>query len=221
MYKENYDIVVHGGYLKNKDKKEHFIHRPVNNVGVNRLLNDNILKTINYLSHVELTINIPVLKVIFKLLESKDDRIQSLILSKQHPSTPELFKLNLGGLKNSHLISAILKHNSQYYQDLSVLSSALIYSNFGNMLNSLYLPYFIDFRGRLYPKSGYFSPQSGELSRSLFRYKNEYKLTSVGLESLKVYTANCFGLDKLSIEDRKIWVEDNLDDLLKVGTESN
>jgi DNA-directed RNA polymerase len=80
--------------------------------------------------------------------------------------------------------------------------TALSYSNLGTEFHSLYLPYFIDFRGRLYPKSGFFSPQNGELSRSLLRFKKGIVLTEAGLTNLQIYTANCYGLDKQSIDHR-------------------
>lgn len=132
-----------------------------------------------------------------------------------------MYKLSIGSIDNQSIIRSILKHNSQYYQDSSVLYTAVVYSGFGTTNMSMYLPYFIEFRGRLYPKSGFFAPQSGELARSLFQYKKGYTLTNGGLENLYKYTANCYGLDKLSHNDKLNWVKINLGTLLQVGSEDN
>ena len=80
--------------------------------------------------------------------------------------------------------------------------TALAYSNLGTEFHFLYLHYFIDFRGRFYPKSGVFASQKGELARSLLKYKKGIVLTEAGLTNLQIYTANCYGLDKQSYDQR-------------------
>ena len=147
-------------------------------MGVNKLINDNIITTLNYLSNVELTINIPLLKTICDLFNN-DSWIQKLIYTNLHPDTSNLFRLKSGGLKNKSNITKILEYNSKYYQDSSVLYTALTYSLNATENFSLFLPYFIDFRGRFYPVSGYLSPQSCELSRSLLVFKRKVFLITM------------------------------------------
>jgi DNA-directed RNA polymerase len=40
------------------------------------------------------------------------------------------------------------------------------------------------------------------LARSLLLFKEGQKLNDIGLKALKIYTANAFGLDKKSKEER-------------------
>ena len=65
--------------------------------------------------------------------------------------------------------------------------------------------FFSDWRGRIYTDNSYFSfqPRSdgGELARSLIMFKDGQVLNDKELENLKIYTANCFGLDKLSYKE--------------------
>jgi len=217
--RSNYKIINYGGYLLNNNIKEHFIHNSYSNAGVNKLENNGIIKTINYLNKVKLNINIPVLTIILNLLENNASKIHEIIQTKLHPDTSKLFNLQMEGDWGN--VITILQHNNHYYQDMTILYTALTYSNYGKKSNSLYLPYFIDFRGRIYPKSGYFTPQSGELSRSLITYGNKYILSSDGLEHLKKYTANCYGLDKIAHTDRLNWFNSKLEELKEIGKDGN
>lgn len=61
---------------------------------------------------------------------------------------------------------------------------------------------FIDWRGRMYTYTKNLSFQSNEFARSMIMFKEGSKLNSQGLESLKIYIANCYGLDKLKYTDR-------------------
>ena len=88
-----------------------------------------------------------------------------------HPNTKNLYDLNLS--KKYGLISDILKHNSQFYSDRTVISYAIMLSNWcdSNEDNSIYFNYFIDWRGRLYTNTSYLSVQGGNLARSLLKLK--------------------------------------------------
>lgn len=57
------------------------------------------------------------------------------------------------------------------------------------------------------------------MARSLLLFKHGQVLNDLGLEHLKVYTANCYGLDKLSYNKRLKWTNDNLDKIIS-GPES-
>jgi DNA-directed RNA polymerase len=45
-------------------------------------------------------------------------------------------------------------------------------------------------------------------------FKDGFKLNEKGLESLKIYLANCFGLDKKSIQIRIQWSIDNHNNII-------
>jgi DNA-directed RNA polymerase len=54
----------------------------------------------------------------------------------------------------------------------------------------------------VYTNTSYFSFQSGDLARSLISFKDGIILNNEGVDALKVYTANCFGLSKSSYNQR-------------------
>jgi DNA-directed RNA polymerase len=77
---------------------------------------------------------------------------------------------------------------------------------------ALWFPYFCDFRGRLYPTVADLSPQGDDAGKALLMFARGKPLGDTGLFWLCIRAANCYaqdGVDKLSLEDRVKWVQDN------------
>lgn len=78
----------------------------------------------------------------------------------------------------------------------------------------VYLPHQLCSRGRAYPIPQYWNHHNSDTSRSLMEFGSEFEMTPDGLEWLKIHTANCFGIDKVSYDARVDWVDGHLDDIL-------
>ena len=74
---------------------------------------------------------------------------------------------------------------------------------------TLYFPWYMDFRSRMYPKPYGLQPQGADWSRSLLQFRNGKVMTSDGEYWMAVHGANCFGMDKLNFDHRVEWVEKN------------
>nr|YP_009574413.1 hypothetical protein [Arthrobotrys musiformis]QBM31531.1 hypothetical protein [Arthrobotrys musiformis]QBM31681.1 hypothetical protein [Arthrobotrys musiformis] len=96
--------------------------------------------------------------------------------------------------------------------------------NFINIITSLELakvflniPFYLlhkaDWRGRLYVQSSYLNYQANDLSSALLEFDKGEKLNDKGLEYFKIYGANCYGLDKLTFEDRLYWIDQNIENI--------
>lgn len=80
----------------------------------------------------------------------------------------------------------------------------------------IYLPCFLDFRGRVYPLVNYLSHQSGDIARSYFhntRFNGD-------LNYLYIYLADVYGIKKKTRLARIKWIENNLDLMLTLYTEN-
>jgi len=75
--------------------------------------------------------------------------------------------------------------------------------------DKLYFAYNCDFRGRIYCATSGLSPQGSDDAKGLIRFAKGVKLGVEGVKWLAVQGANTYGEDKLSYEDRVIWVQDN------------
>lgn len=96
---------------------------------------------------------------------------------------------------------------------LSAATKLTMAERFQNF-EAIYFPYQMDFRGRVYPVVPHLQPQGDDLAKSLLMFSEGKAIGERGLWWLKVHISNCFGVDKVSFEDRVAWTEDNMDSLL-------
>lgn len=79
----------------------------------------------------------------------------------------------------------------------------------------IYFPHQLDFRGRLYAVPSYLNPQGNDMAKSLLQFAEGKPAGVDGARWLKIHAANCFGVDKCSLEDRVKWAQDHLPDILR------
>lgn len=63
-----------------------------------------------------------------------------------------------------------------------------------------------DFRGRVYASTSGLSPQGPDYSKALLEFSNGVDLGPHGFKWLCVHGANCYGVDKVSFDERIEWV---------------
>ena len=86
--------------------------------------------------------------------------------------------------------------------------------------DAIYFPHTFDFRGRLYPAPMYLNPQGNKLSKGLLEFSEGKALGSnEAAFELAVHGANCFGYDKVSMEERIDWVMENAHRILKIASD--
>ncbi len=78
-------------------------------------------------------------------------------------------------------------------------------------------PVFCDSRGRMYYR-GRVQPQGSDRVKAVLRFHNKRPLGERGVFWLKVHIANCFGTDKVRMQKRADWVDENWDVLLEGST---
>jgi DNA-directed RNA polymerase len=83
-----------------------------------------------------------------------------------------------------------------------------------NKDNAFYHLYNVDFRGRIYPNTAFLHEQSSDNAKGLLLLEEPVPLGENGFYWLSVHTANMWGNDKVSLDDRAQWVQDNIDDIL-------
>ncbi len=75
--------------------------------------------------------------------------------------------------------------------------------------DKFYYVYQCDFRGRIYCTVSGLSPQGTDFSKSLLTFADSYPITPEGKQWLCIHGANCYGIDKVSFEDRLSWVDEH------------
>lgn len=81
---------------------------------------------------------------------------------------------------------------------------------------TIYFPYQMDFRGRLYAVPMFLNPQGPDHAKALLRFSEGKPLeTQDAADWLAIHGANTFGADKVSYEDRIEWVRENEENIIK------
>ena len=71
---------------------------------------------------------------------------------------------------------------------------------------AFYFPYQLDFRGRIYAVPPYLNPQGAPVAKALLEFAAGKPLGRINaLRWLAIHTANCFGNDKVSLDERGAW----------------
>ena len=84
---------------------------------------------------------------------------------------------------------------------------------------SIYFPYQLDYRGRVYPIPQVFNPQSNDTGRALLQFAVGKPLGKNGAYWLKVHLANTYGYDKLTFDERVNWVSTHQTKIVESATD--
>jgi DNA-directed RNA polymerase len=84
--------------------------------------------------------------------------------------------------------------------------------------DSIWFPMNIDFRGRVYPIPTGLNPQGDDMTKSLLQYANPVPVSTEdapdAINWLAIHGAGLAGHDKIPLEDRVAWVEENKQNIL-------
>ena len=83
-------------------------------------------------------------------------------------------------------------------------------------VDKIYFPQQLDFRGRVYPIPPHLNHIGNDLCRSLLIFSEKKPLGKSGLRWLKIHLANKMGKDKLPMDDRVGYVDDNMSTIERI-----
>ncbi len=82
-----------------------------------------------------------------------------------------------------------------------------------------YIPWSFDYRGRVYPIPAFLTPQDTDFGKSLLKFHEPAFVTPEANHWIAFQVATTYGLDKDTMEDRQIWVQNNHDLITRVATD--
>jgi len=80
-----------------------------------------------------------------------------------------------------------------------------------------YYVYQLDYRGRVYPITDFYNPQSKGYVKAMLEFADGHYLNDKGTYWLKVHSANTYGLDKEEFPNRIQWAEENREAMLEAA----
>jgi DNA-directed RNA polymerase len=108
--------------------------------------------------------------------------------------------------KHLHIASGLCSKKETTEEAFRLYEEILKYQD----TEGYHFPITMDTRGRMYYRGGLLSPQGVDFCKAAFQFKEAKPLGETGFTALCIHTANVFGQDKLSIEDRIKWTKDEL-----------
>ena len=81
--------------------------------------------------------------------------------------------------------------------------------------SEIYFPHQLDFRGRAYCVPSYLNVQGADFCKALLLFSKGKPIGEQGACWLAVHLANCYGMDKVSMQDRINWVQEHEEIILQ------
>jgi DNA-directed RNA polymerase len=213
-----------GGYLDTRGMRRWIIssNRPLKRGYIEELKNSDLSQVYAALNAVQATpwrINIGVLNVVREIWDSggmlgklpaRDD-----LPIPQAPwgdgEAPTQDAMNAHKANKGRTLSI----NERLVSKRIAMTQKLWVAEKFDQFSAIYFPHVLDWRGRIYPMASEVNPQADDSGRALLEFANGARLGDEGAFWLAVHGANCFGVDKVSFDDRVKWVEDNQDAILE------
>lgn len=108
-------------------------------------------------------------------------------------------------------------NNSLFGKQIQV-SKILYLANKFKDEDSIYFVYQLDFRGRAYSVASYLQPQGSDYAKGLLNFAEKRPLIDFdSVKWLAIHGANLFGIDKVSFDDRLLWVLENEEKIIEVA----
>jgi DNA-directed RNA polymerase len=156
------------------------------------------VQTINYMQKTEWELNRPILTLLRKLTGDPEYLIQW-----QHTFFGVLPFNTITDDMPKGLQKKLKQENDRGNRVVEglhyTLREALMYEE----AETLWFTWFIDYRGRFYPRAGLLSPQGNKIAKALLQFKNGSRLLSQRQVDLyKMEVVKMFGFDKLPLPER-------------------
>jgi len=107
----------------------------------------------------------------------------------------------------------VASHTSQRCRTMQIMGLAQRFKD-----RPIYFPYQLDFRGRVYPIPGGLNPQGDSLAKGLLQFNEGMPIaTPEAGKWFLIHGANTYGIDKVSFDERIVWVEQHHEVIMAVG----
>ena len=171
---------------------------------------DPVLASLNHIQNTAWKINKPVLDKIKQLVAHNIEISKLIKLSPDElPEKPKDIDSNDEARKEyKREAHKIHKHNSISLSKRFQVQRLINLSEKFSTEERFYFPYNLDFRGRVYPKVPFLTPQGSELTKALLLFADGKPIESADeAKWLAIHGANCWGEDKVSYAERVEFIE--------------
>ena len=219
------DYLFRGGYLSSKIRRYPII-KGSKRRDVGRMLAmdwSQIIPAINALQETPWRVNQKVLDVLDWCMYDQGGGMAGLPKAdaKPLPPEPEGYRTD-EEVRKAHNKVCFLIHNANreiISKRLMVLHTLVVAKQFRNF-KAIYFPHNLDTRGRAYPLPAFLQPQGPDYTKALLEFSNGKPIENEEQACwLAIAGANAYGIDKVPLQDRVNWVQDNEDLIFSIAAD--
>jgi DNA-directed RNA polymerase, mitochondrial len=215
-----------GGYLTNDASGAYSLIKTDWKILETLKPSEDFFKAVNVLQSTAYRINQKVLDVVLDIHKegtgmagTPDFRKEVVVPQKPWASNEERLKIKE---ETPETYKAMISKLAQGYRDWHDETSKR--TTFCNQVRlakkfsgyrEIFFTWTADFRGRLYPQQSALNPQTDDVAKGLLEFAHGKPLGTNGARWLKIHGANCFGIDKVSFDDRVAWVDEHQEAILE------
>lgn len=210
------DHLFRGGYLNTKHVKRYPIIKGSRKRDIARLMDmdwSKVLPAINALQETPWRVNKDILSVLEWSMYERGGEIGKLPKADDKPLPPQPAGYGTDeAVTKAHNKVCFLIHNENreaISKRMAVLSTIILSRQFKNF-KAIYFPHNMDSRGRAYPLPAFLNPQGPDYVKALLEFADGKPIENEEQAAwLAIAGANAYGNDKVSLQERVNWVQDN------------
>jgi DNA-directed RNA polymerase len=209
-----------GGYLSNKVRPYPLV-KGSKTRDAERLLSQDwsrILPAINAMQETPWRVNVDMLEALKWSVDTRGGDFAGLPPSDPKPLPPEPpnYRTDEEVAKaHNKVVFLIRSENREMISKRLMVKATMQVAKEYSSYKAIYFPHNLDSRGRAYPLSAFLQPQGPDWCKALLEFSNgESIATEQDACWLAIAGANAYGNDKVSLQDRVNWVQDNEEDLI-------
>lgn len=173
---------------------------------------DRVLQGLNNLGNTSWTVNKRMLEIITKVWNTGESFLEipkaeeNLVLPPPPPKGCEALEVFKYRRTCTEICNEFSKNRSMRCDMNYKLEIARAFVG-----ERIFFPHSLDFRGRAYPVPPNFNHLGNDMSRSLLKFWKGKELGPHGLRWLKIHLSNLMGKDKISLDERATYIDENLE----------
>lgn len=215
-----------GGYLSGKNVRTYPLIKGARKRDVSRLMNmdwSRVIPAVNALQETPWRVNTRMLDLLTWTMMEKGGGVAGLPLASPKPMPPEPINYRTDeDVKKTHNKACFLIHDENR-RAISKRMAVFYTVSLGNRfkeVTELYFPHNLDSRGRAYPIPAFLNPQGPDFTKALLEFSKGIAIDNDEQAAwLAVAGANAYGNDKVSLQDRVDWVQDNEELIFSIATD--
>ena len=223
-WKEEY--LFRGGYLSSRYVRPYPIVKGARRRDVERLTSmdwSEILPAINALQETAWRVNGEMVDLLDWAMMERGGGFAGLPLAGPEPMPPEPEGYRFDEtIKRKHNHACFLIHDKNRRAisgRLAVLFTLSLAKKFKSF-PAIYFPHNLDTRGRAYPLPAFLNPQGADWCKALLEFSRGIAIeTDEQAAWLAIAGANAYGNDKVALQERVDWVQDNEEMIFSIATD--